>query len=160
MTIAQRFNAGWGRNGGTSPEGTADLVALQPSLRDLNVLNDDPSVETLGFSQPSLRDERAQNPRRIGVLPSCGAARLHDKTICAVRVSTSLINDAVGIGIERTGDRFLTLFLRRDIIQGPSTLLNPTYYHREPVHVACAGSAAAMQAARNHEQPAVLAGCS
>ena len=45
---------------GLSLEGTADRVAIQPSRWDLGQLDLDPSVETLGYSQPSLRDEHDQ----------------------------------------------------------------------------------------------------
>ena len=40
-----------------SPVGTADKGLARPSLRDLGLLDHSPSVETLGYSHPSLRDE-------------------------------------------------------------------------------------------------------
>jgi len=45
---------------GLSPEGTADSAPIQPSLRDLVTTELFPSVETLGYSHPSLRDEQNQ----------------------------------------------------------------------------------------------------
>jgi len=61
-----------GTQWGKSPEGTSDLAALQPSLRDLTRPYDCPSAETLAFSRPSLRDERVQNPSGIG-FSTCGS---------------------------------------------------------------------------------------
>jgi hypothetical protein len=43
-----------------SPGGTADKGVLQPSLRDLGMIGYGPSVETLGYCHPSLRDEGIQ----------------------------------------------------------------------------------------------------
>ena len=40
-----------------SPVGTADRGLARPSLRDLGLLDPSPSVETQGYSHPSLRDE-------------------------------------------------------------------------------------------------------
>jgi hypothetical protein len=45
---------------GLSPKGTADSAPIQPSLRGLKPQNLFPSVETLGYSHPSLRDEQDQ----------------------------------------------------------------------------------------------------
>ncbi|MCX6924254.1 MAG: hypothetical protein NT154_13735, partial [Verrucomicrobia bacterium] len=42
---------------GLSPEGTVDKEPDQPSLRYLGISGYIPSVETLGYSQASLRDE-------------------------------------------------------------------------------------------------------
>ena len=62
--IAQRFNVvstlGVDARGLKSPEGTADSAPIQPSLRDLVPPNLFPSVETLGYSHSSLRDEQNQ----------------------------------------------------------------------------------------------------
>ena len=57
MEIAQRFNAGTTVREGPSPEGTAELLVPQPSLRDSIGFGVQPSVETLGDSQSSLRNE-------------------------------------------------------------------------------------------------------
>jgi hypothetical protein len=61
--IAQRFNAFqrwvWTPEG-LSPEGRADSAPIQPSLSGLGTTNVFPSVETLGYSHPSLRDEQDQ----------------------------------------------------------------------------------------------------
>ena len=43
-----------------SPVGTADRGLARPSLRDLGLLDPSPSVETLGYSHPSLRDEEGE----------------------------------------------------------------------------------------------------
>ena len=43
-----------------SPVGTADRGLARPSLRDLGLLDRSPSVETLGYSHPSLRDEEGE----------------------------------------------------------------------------------------------------
>ena len=43
-----------------SPAGTAEPACLQPSLRDSCHTTSTPSVETLGYSHPSLRDEGIQ----------------------------------------------------------------------------------------------------
>src|SRR5208283_4929626 len=45
---------------GISPVGTAERRLIRPSLRDLRPFRRDPSVETLGYCHPSLRDEAAQ----------------------------------------------------------------------------------------------------
>jgi hypothetical protein len=45
---------------GLSPKGTADSAPIQPSRRDLVPPNLFPSVETLGYSHPSLRDKQNQ----------------------------------------------------------------------------------------------------
>ena len=45
---------------GLSPKGTSDSAPIQPSLRGLKLQNLFPSVETLGYSHPSLRDEQDQ----------------------------------------------------------------------------------------------------
>src|SRR5437870_3893501 len=42
-----------------SPEGTAEPVASQPSLRDLSLRLPLPGVETLGYCRMSLRDKGA-----------------------------------------------------------------------------------------------------
>src|SRR5262249_52214603 len=45
---------------GISPGGTAEAQLGWPSLRDFGPPNRGPSVETLGYSHLSLRDENAQ----------------------------------------------------------------------------------------------------
>jgi hypothetical protein len=40
---------------------TRSLRRVQPSLRDLGRMTRTPSVETLGYCQPSLRDEDGQS---------------------------------------------------------------------------------------------------
>jgi len=45
---------------GLSPEGRADSAPIQPSLSGLGTTNVFPSVETLGYSHPSLQDEQDQ----------------------------------------------------------------------------------------------------
>src|SRR5260370_22075026 len=47
---------------GISPVGTAEKRLVRPSLRDLRASDDNPSVETLGYFHPSLRDEELQIP--------------------------------------------------------------------------------------------------
>ncbi len=42
------------------PVGTPEKQPVQPSLRDLESFDLDPSAETLGYSHPSLRDEEPQ----------------------------------------------------------------------------------------------------
>jgi len=60
-TIAQRFNAGWtGRERSRVPAGTAEIRRQPSALSSLAGLGSwvtpDPSVETLGYFQTSLRD--------------------------------------------------------------------------------------------------------
>ena len=50
-----------------SPVGTADRGLARPSLRDLGLLDPSPSVETLGNSHPSLRDEEGEILVALGV---------------------------------------------------------------------------------------------
>ena len=57
MRIAQRFSVGSLPAAIASPEGTAESMSHQPSLRDAALLCAGPNVETLGYSQASLRDE-------------------------------------------------------------------------------------------------------
>jgi hypothetical protein len=49
-----------------SPAGTAEPTLFLPSLRDLSPATSKPSVETLGYSHPSLRDEGVQVPAALG----------------------------------------------------------------------------------------------
>ena len=55
---------------GLSLEGTADRPPIQPSLWDLAQLAPDPSVETLGYSHPSLRDEHDQILMTFALTPA------------------------------------------------------------------------------------------
>jgi len=55
---------------GLSPEGTADSAPIQPSLWDFLPPNLVPSVETLGYSHPSLRDEQDQILVALDVSPA------------------------------------------------------------------------------------------
>jgi hypothetical protein len=56
---------------GLSPDGTADRPPIQPSLRDLIHPNLLPSVETLGYSHPSLRDEQGQTLAALDIHVCC-----------------------------------------------------------------------------------------
>ena len=55
---------------GSRPDGTADTPLFQPSLRDLVQPNLCPSVETLGYSRASLRDEQNQILVALGGPPA------------------------------------------------------------------------------------------
>src|SRR5205814_1662919 len=59
LIIAQRFNVGISAQGTvSSPEGTAEGVGIfSRPFGTYGSLCTDPNVETLGYSQPSLRDE-------------------------------------------------------------------------------------------------------
>src|SRR5258708_14915924 len=48
-----------------SPGGTADVAALQASLRDASATTPTPSVETLGYFRMSLRDRAARRASQI-----------------------------------------------------------------------------------------------
>src|SRR2546423_12979817 len=61
--IAQRFNVGFDVWEDES-RGTAEWNRFQPSLRDLAPGSRGPNVETLGYCQPSLRDEALAIPVR------------------------------------------------------------------------------------------------
>ena len=59
MRIAQRFNAwGWAARI-VSPEGTTDAAVSNRPFGTLTPFDGHPSVETLGYSRTSLRDEDA-----------------------------------------------------------------------------------------------------
>ena len=71
VTIAQHLSAGWGRNTGKVPQGTAGAVL--PSLRDFfTLIRAVPSAQALGYFQRPLTtnrismDFRVKEPRRGG----------------------------------------------------------------------------------------------
>ena len=71
LTIARRFNAGYGLACASSPGGTAESPRpFRPSLRDSIRFATQPGVETPGYCQSSLRDKtvaRFDNLRRGGI---------------------------------------------------------------------------------------------
>ena len=54
----------------SSPEGTADSICCQSSLRDVSITTSEPNVETLGSFQPSRWDGVPSNPNGIGLFSS------------------------------------------------------------------------------------------